>query len=110
VKLVAGAVVLEDIVTEKQTTLISADKVPKGIREYWINTNLTKVLYATNAKKQYRYSYLADYFVQDVASGKVEPLVVGQNRDIQYAVWNGHSKYVSFLFARVLKERLHSSR
>jgi dipeptidyl-peptidase-4 len=92
VRLAAGALVLEDIVTEKQTTLISADKAPKGIREYWINTNLTKVLYATNAKKQYRYSYFADYFVQDVASGKIEPLVAGQKGDIQHAVWSKNLK------------------
>jgi dipeptidyl-peptidase-4 len=92
VKFAAGALILEDIVTEKQTILISADKVPKSIRQYWINTNLTKILYATNARKQYRYSYFADYFVQDVASGKIEPLVADQKQDIQYAVWSGNLK------------------
>jgi dipeptidyl-peptidase-4 len=87
-----GAVVIEDIVTQKQTVLVPGDKVPKGHREMWVNTALTKVLFSINAKKQYRYSYFADYLVFDVASGKMEPLTADQKGDIQYAVWSPTTK------------------
>lgn len=84
----AGALVTEDIVTQKQEVLVPADKVPKPYREFWVNTNVTKILWATRSRKQYRYSYFADYVVQDIKTGNTEPLAKEQNLDVQYAVWN----------------------
>ncbi|KAF2431393.1 putative dipeptidyl peptidase 4 [Tothia fuscella] len=88
-----GALVVENIVTQKQEVLIPSNKVPKPYRQYWVNTNLTKVLWATRSRKQYRYSYFADYVVQDINTGNSEPLVKEQNLDVQYAVWNPTDKY-----------------
>jgi dipeptidyl-peptidase-4 len=83
-----GAVVIEDIVTQKQTILVPGNKIPANHREMWVNKNLTKVLFSVNARKQYRYSYFADYLIHDVASGNTEPLTPDQKGDVQYAVWS----------------------
>ncbi|RDI77288.1 hypothetical protein Vi05172_g12700 [Venturia inaequalis] len=92
VKITTAGLVLEDIVTEKQTTLVPAAKLPKAIKQYWANSNLTKILYSTNFRKLYRHSYYADYFVQDVGTGDIVPLVADQKQDVQYAVWSGNMK------------------
>jgi dipeptidyl-peptidase-4 len=88
----AQGIVVEDIVTQNQTILVPASKLPKGQREMKVNTNLTKVLFSVNARKQYRYSYFADYLVHDVASGETKPLIPDQKGDIQYAVWSPTTK------------------
>ena len=83
---------MEDIVSQQQRILIPARQVPKDTYLYWFNTNVTKILWASNVKKQYRYSFFADYMVQDVESKVIEPLVPTQKRDIQYAVWSPSAK------------------
>ncbi|KAI1188000.1 dipeptidyl peptidase IV N-terminal region-domain-containing protein [Nemania serpens] len=80
-----GALILENFVTGESSTFVSADVIPDGVWEYWIHSDLSKVLFATNYTKQYRHSYFADYSVLDLASGKVAPLVDDQVGDIQYA-------------------------
>lgn len=64
---------------------MSADAIPSGLQEYWIHSDLSKVLFATNYTKQYRHSYFADYSVLDLESGELMPLVEDQVGDIQYA-------------------------
>ncbi|KAI0873407.1 dipeptidyl peptidase IV N-terminal region-domain-containing protein [Hypoxylon argillaceum] len=80
-----GALILENFITGESSTFVSADVIPDGLWEYWIHSDLSKVLFATNYTKQYRHSYFADYSVLDLASGNVTPLVDDQVGDIQYA-------------------------
>ncbi|KAF4981836.1 hypothetical protein FZEAL_2414 [Fusarium zealandicum] len=81
----AGDLMLEDIVTGKSSKFVQADKLPKDMHEYWIGNNAASILVAANYTKQYRYSYFADYFILDVESGKLTPLVKDQAGDVQYA-------------------------
>ncbi|KAF9765369.1 hypothetical protein IL306_002340 [Fusarium sp. DS 682] len=92
-----GDLVLEDIVSEKTTKFVTADKLPKDLHEYWISGDAKRVLVASNYTKQYRYSYFADYFILDVESGKSEPLVKDQVGDIQYAQFAPSGKAVAFV-------------
>ena len=79
------SLVLENIVTGSNRTLVPADRVPADSHDYWIRPDLKKVLFATNYTKQYRHSYFANYLVLDVDSGDAKPLVEDQAGDIQYA-------------------------
>ncbi|GKU19109.1 unnamed protein product [Fusarium langsethiae] len=92
-----GDLVLEDILSEKTTKFVTADKLPKDLHEYWISGDAKKVLVASNYTKQYRYSYFADYFVLDVESGESEPLVENQVGDIQYAQFAPNGDAVAFV-------------
>ena len=47
-----GDLVLEDIVSEKTTKFVTADKLPKDLHEYWISGDAKKVLAASNYTKQ----------------------------------------------------------
>lgn len=80
----AEGLVIEDIVSGETETFVAADALPE-YWEYWIRPDLTKVLFATNYTKQYRYSYFANYLILDVESGELTPLVDDQAGDIQYA-------------------------
>ncbi|KAI2621325.1 dipeptidyl peptidase IV N-terminal region-domain-containing protein [Xylaria nigripes] len=80
-----GGLILENFVTGESSTFIAADAIPRGLHEFWIRSDLSKVLFATNYTKQYRHSYFADYSVLDLASGEVTPLIDDQVGDIQYA-------------------------
>ena len=81
----AGDLVLENIVTGDSETFVTADKLPEGMHEYWISSDATRLLVATNYTKQYRYSYFANYYIVDVESGDSTPLVEDQDGDILYA-------------------------
>ncbi|KAK3374742.1 dipeptidyl peptidase IV N-terminal region-domain-containing protein [Podospora didyma] len=83
-----GSFIFQDVVTGNQTTFLAADKIPADYWDYWISSDYKKVLWAVNYTKQYRYSYYADYLVQDVASGGTQPLVPGSTGNIQYAQWS----------------------
>ncbi|KAM7198739.1 putative dipeptidyl peptidase 4 [Naviculisporaceae sp. PSN 640] len=80
--------VFTDVVTQNTTTFLAADKIPANYSEYWISSDYTKILWSVNYRKQYRYTYFADYLVQDVATGETQSLVPGSKGDIQYATWN----------------------
>ncbi|KAF2138495.1 uncharacterized protein K452DRAFT_361175 [Aplosporella prunicola CBS 121167] len=83
-----AGLVIYNLATDAQKVLIPADKLPAGYSGHWLKPDLTKVLWATNKKMGPLTSFTADYFVQDVSSGTVEPLVKDQAGDIQYAQWN----------------------
>ncbi|KAF2790567.1 hypothetical protein K505DRAFT_327491 [Melanomma pulvis-pyrius CBS 109.77] len=83
-----GSFLFENIATGKQSTFLSADKVPAGYWDYSISPDASRVLWAVNYTKQYRHSYFADYLIQDVASGEVTPLSANSTGDIQYAEWS----------------------
>ncbi|KAH6972243.1 dipeptidyl peptidase IV N-terminal region-domain-containing protein [Ilyonectria sp. MPI-CAGE-AT-0026] len=81
----AGDLVLSNIISGSSTTWVKADQLPEDMEEYWISSDATRMLIASNATKQYRHSYFADYFILDVDSGEMTPLVDDQVGDIQYA-------------------------
>ncbi|USW56441.1 Putative peptidase S9, prolyl oligopeptidase, catalytic domain, dipeptidylpeptidase IV [Septoria linicola] len=80
-----GSLTLENIVTGDSSVFVAADNVPEDYHEYWISPDQERVLWAVNYTKQYRYSYYADYLIQDVATGETTPLVADQVGDILYA-------------------------
>ncbi|KAK4498046.1 hypothetical protein PRZ48_010702 [Zasmidium cellare] len=92
-----GALILESIVTGENTTFIPADSVPADYHEYWISPDQDRVLWAVNYTKQYRYSYFADYLIQDVESGETTPLVPDQVGDIQYAEFAPSGGAIAFV-------------
>ena len=104
-----GALVLEDIVTGSTDTFVPADQLPEDLREYWISADSTRVLIASNATKQYRHSYFADYFVLDVASGESTPLVDDQVGDIQYAELAPTGDAIAFVRGNNLFLRDHAT-
>ncbi|KAI9375912.1 putative dipeptidyl peptidase 4 [Aspergillus egyptiacus] len=92
-----GSLVIESIVTNRTQTIIPADEVPADAYSYWISPDLSSVLWATNYTKQYRHSFFADYYVQDVATFGSVPLVGDQVGDIQYAQWSPKSDSIAFV-------------
>ncbi|KAF2757516.1 hypothetical protein EJ05DRAFT_476765 [Pseudovirgaria hyperparasitica] len=92
-----GALTFQNVVTGEQTEFLAADKIPSDYHEYWIKPDLTQVLWSVNYTKQYRYSYFADYLVQDVASGELTPLVEDQAGDLQYAEWSPTENQIAFV-------------
>ncbi|KAL2123489.1 hypothetical protein VTJ04DRAFT_3944 [Mycothermus thermophilus] len=86
-----GSLVFENVVSGNRTVFLSADKIPANSYDYQISPDRTKVLWAVDYTKQYRYSYFANYLVQDVATGKTEQLVADPKGDIQYATWSSAS-------------------
>ncbi|EAL89855.1 prolyl dipeptidyl peptidase DppIV [Aspergillus fumigatus Af293] len=92
-----GSLKIQSIVTNHTQTLVPADKVPEDAYSYWIHPNLSSVLWATNYTKQYRHSYFADYFIQDVQSMKLRPLAPDQSGDIQYAQWTPTGDAIAFV-------------
>ncbi|POR32975.1 Putative dipeptidyl peptidase 4 [Tolypocladium paradoxum] len=77
--------VLENIATNDSRIFVPAKQLPEDMRGYWIRHDQRALLIASNATKQYRHSYFADYFILDIQSGKKVPLVEDQVGDIQYA-------------------------
>ncbi|KAK0727785.1 dipeptidyl peptidase IV N-terminal region-domain-containing protein [Lasiosphaeria miniovina] len=93
-----GSFVFGDVVAGNTTTFLAADKIPADYHDYWISPDYSRVLWAVNHTKQYRYSYFADYLVQDVASGTTQSLVGGSTGDVQYAAWNpASSSQIAFV-------------
>lgn len=81
----SGALILENFITQENSTLVPAEDVPADYWEYWVRSDLSKVLFSVNYTKQYRYSYFADYVVYDVESGETSSLVDDSNGDVLYA-------------------------
>ncbi|KAK5938665.1 Dipeptidyl peptidase 4 [Knufia obscura] len=93
----AGNLSLENFVTGNSSILVPADQVPSDYWEYWIRSDLEKVMFSTNYTKQYRHSYFANYEILDVASGEVTPLVEDQDGDIQYAEFAPVGDVIAFV-------------
>lgn len=103
-----GALVLENIVTGDSNVFVAAENVPADYHEYWISPDQERVLWATNYTKQYRYSYFADYLIQDVASGETTPLAADQVGDIQYAEFAPTGGAIGFVRGNNLYIHNHS--
>ncbi|KAF4550153.1 Dipeptidyl peptidase-like protein [Elsinoe fawcettii] len=92
-----GALVITNAGTGVNSTFVSADRVPDDYYDYWISSDASRVLWATNYTKQYRHSYFANYQILDVASGELTPLVADQVGDIQYAEWSPDGSRIAFV-------------
>ncbi|KAL2812339.1 putative dipeptidyl peptidase 4 [Aspergillus cavernicola] len=92
-----GGLAIESIVTNRSQTIIPVEEVPADAYSYWISPDLSSVLWATNYTKQYRHSFFADYYIQDVATFESVPLVEDQTGDIQYAQWSPTSDSIAFV-------------
>ncbi|PGH11183.1 hypothetical protein AJ79_05025 [Helicocarpus griseus UAMH5409] len=92
-----GALVIQNIITETNETLIAADKVPEDAHEYFIKPDISAVMWATNYTKQYRHSYFANYVIQDVATGELTPLAEDQAGDLQYAAWSPVGNTIAYV-------------
>ena len=93
----AGALILENFVSQENSTLVPADDVPADYWEYWVRSDLAKVMFAVNYTKQYRYSYFADYVIYDVESSETTPLLEESNADVQYAQFAPDGELVVFV-------------
>ncbi|KOS22468.1 Dipeptidyl peptidase 4 [Escovopsis weberi] len=107
-----GDLILEDIVSGKSHVFIPSDELPGDLHDYWIGSDRNTILLATNATKQYRHSYFADYFILDAASGDSVPLVEDQAGDIQYAVLSPDTRSTAFVrrndvFIRDSRGKIH---
>lgn len=84
----SGDFLFENVATGESKTFISADKVPEDYWDYSISPDASHVLWSVNYTKQYRYSYFADFLIQNVATGETTVLDPESVGDIQYAEWN----------------------
>ncbi|EJT72972.1 seprase [Gaeumannomyces tritici R3-111a-1] len=80
-----AGLVFENIATGSSETFVAANLFPPNMYEYWVRQDLKKVLFAADRTKVYRHSYTANYFVLDVASKQLSPVVPDQAGDVQYA-------------------------
>lgn len=92
-----GNLVLENFVNRNSSTLVPADSIPSDYWEYWIRSDLQKVMFATNYTKLYRYSYHADYEILNVQNGEVIPIAQDQQGDIQYAAFAPIGDTIAFV-------------
>ncbi|KAL4793760.1 putative dipeptidyl peptidase 4 [Aspergillus venezuelensis] len=92
-----GSIVIESIVTNQSQTIVPAEEIPADAYSYWISPDLSSVLWATNYTKQYRHSFFANYYIQDVETLESVPLVEDQAGDIQYAEWSPTSDSIAFV-------------
>lgn len=82
-----GDILLKNFVTGNSSLLVPAGAVPDDYWEYWIQPSLDRVLFSVNYTKQYRYSYLADYLIYNVATNETTRLNEDALGDVQYAAW-----------------------
>lgn len=92
-----GSLLIQNVVTNSSEMLVAADNVPAEAYDYWIKPDMSAVLWATNYTKQYRHSYFADYFIQDIDQGSLTPLVEDQDGDIQYAQWSPADNTIAYV-------------
>jgi len=91
---------LENVVTQQRKVIVEAGKAPPLGQTSQLNVDQSKILWGANTTKGYRYSFFANYLVQDVATGAVQPLDPEQKADIQYAVWS--PRYINLVCAHPL--------
>jgi dipeptidyl-peptidase-4 len=96
------SLIFKNIVTGTNETFVDASKLGVDYYDYWIQPNRENVLFASNYKKVYRHSYLADYYIFNRASGTKQPLVKDQKQDIQYAAWSPVGDTIAYVRANDL--------
>lgn len=89
---VNGSLVLENVFDNQQRKVLlppaQRGDPPRGAVS--VNADQSKALFATNNTKQYRYSFFANYDVQNLlpAQGPRVPLDPNQKTDVQYVTWS----------------------
>lgn len=96
------SLIFKNIVTGTNETFVDASKLGVDYYDYWIQPNRENVLFASNYKKVYRHSYLADYYIFNRATGTKQPLVKDQKQDIQYAAWSPVGDTIAYVRANDL--------
>ncbi|RMD39445.1 hypothetical protein DV735_g5687, partial [Chaetothyriales sp. CBS 134920] len=84
---------------ETKTLLRSSNFVYQGnrveIADYWVSSDMTKVLVITNKEKLWRHSYTGIYFILDVATQQPEALLPDEpDAVVQLARWSPDGKHV----------------
>jgi dipeptidyl-peptidase 4 len=79
-----GSIKIENILSKKRHVF----QIPGQASGYSLNADKSKALIARNNTKQYRFSFFANYFIQDVKSNTTVPLHPDQSVNIRYAVWS----------------------
>jgi dipeptidyl-peptidase 4 len=79
-----GSLKIENIASQKRLIY----QLPGQASGYALNSDKSKALIARNNTKQYRFSFFANYFIQDVKTNTSVPLHPDQSVDIRYAVWS----------------------
>ncbi|OAX82034.1 hypothetical protein ACJ72_03622 [Emergomyces africanus] len=84
--------------TNHTAILTHSDHIPPYAYEYFVKPDRSKVLWATNHTQLHRHSYLADYFIQDVETQELTPLITGQAGDVQYATWSPVDNIIAYVY------------
>jgi dipeptidyl-peptidase 4 len=79
-----GSLTIENISSNKRIVY----QLPGQASGYSLNSDKSKALVAKNHTKQYRYSFYANYLIQDIKANTSVPLHPDQNVDIRYAAWS----------------------
>ncbi|RMZ81649.1 hypothetical protein DV737_g2424, partial [Chaetothyriales sp. CBS 132003] len=98
---------------EAKTLLKSSSFLYQGSRlevaDYWVSSDMTKVLVITNKDKLWRHSYTGVYYIVDVATQEAEPLLPHEpDAVVQLAKWSPDGKHIVLtkdnnLFLRILE-------
>jgi len=92
-----SSLTLGNIITNASSMFVDAAELNLDYYDYFIQPSAKHVLYSANYTKQYRYSYLADYYVWSVEEKTLVPLVEGQNGDVQYAAWSPQGDVIAYV-------------
>jgi dipeptidyl-peptidase-4 len=79
-----GTLTIENVSSNKRIVY----QLPGQASGYSLNSDRSRALIAKNHTKQYRYSFFANYLIQDVKAKTTVPLHPDQNVDIRYAAWS----------------------
>jgi len=88
---------LGNIITNTSSVFVNASELNLDYYDYFIQPSAKHVLFSANYTKQYRYSYLADYYVWSVEERTLVPLVEGQSGDVRYAAWSSQGDVIAFV-------------
>jgi dipeptidyl-peptidase 4 len=80
--------VLRHIESDETRKLIDRSAMLPQADGHDLNADQTKALYSANKTAGFRYSFRANYFVQDVKTKELTPLHPDQSGDIQLAKWS----------------------
>ncbi|KAK9478180.1 dipeptidyl peptidase IV N-terminal region-domain-containing protein [Lipomyces japonicus] len=91
------------VTTNDTTTLVDiSDFTYEGKKHiivyFWAGFGLEKVLLATDIRKNWRHSYYAEYWIYDVNSKSVEPLIPNnQTAEVRLATWSPTGDVIAYV-------------
>jgi dipeptidyl-peptidase-4 len=92
-----NSLIFRNIVTGSEYTFVDSSKLGFTYHDFSIQPSRENVLFSANYTKQYRHSYFANYFIYNRETKSVQPLVVDQHGDIQYAEWSPKGDTIAFV-------------